>query len=602
MKKETKIGFIVIVILLLILGGIIFAYTRSNDTSSSTTNVSYTSTDDLHLNMEKWNYDSSNDVYWQIGIVYCSKPETKEYESLGIYVPGKYMTGIKNSDDTYTCTINTNSTVGNYTAKTAPVVFPVNTAGYSAQAAPTSYNVSGLTDYLNAGFIYVYAGMRGRDNGYDSSNNLTYSGGAPWGVTDLKAAIRYFRYNKDELPGNADSIFTFGMSGGGAQSALAGATGDSELYTDYLNSIGALMEDASGNKLSDAVCGSMCWCPITSLDYADEAYEWNMGQYASTGTRSDSTWTSSVSKDLAKSFGEYINKLGLKDSDGNALTLEQGDSGIYTSGTYYKYMVSVVQKSLNNFLSDTTFPYTPSNSFNASGNFGGGKPDSSNGGIQNGKSSSSSDSTTYQTVQDYINSLNSDTEWIKYDSATNTATITSMEAFVKKCKTATKDVGAFDSLTRSQAENNLFGNDANDSLHFDYNMAAILKQNASTYSQFSDYDSSKQSDYENDLTQTDKLGKSIQYRQNMYNPMYYVSNYYEGNGKSTVAKYWRIRTGINQGDTALTVETNLALALQQNKNVKNVDFETVWGMQHTMAERTGSSTTNFINWVSECVK
>jgi hypothetical protein len=31
-----------------------------------------------------------------------------------------------------------------------------------------------------------------------------------------------------------DSIFTFGMSGGGAQSALVGATGDSELYTPYL--------------------------------------------------------------------------------------------------------------------------------------------------------------------------------------------------------------------------------------------------------------------------------------------------------------------------------------------------------------------------------
>ena len=82
--------------------------------------------------------------------------------------------------------------------------------------------------------------------------------------------------------------------------------------------------------------------------------------------------------------------------------------------------------------------------------------------------------------------------------------------------------------------------------------------------------------------------------------MYYVSPSYKGYGTSTVAKYWRIRTGIEQGDTALTTETNLALALQMDSNVKDVDFETVWGMKHTLAERTGDSTTNFIDWVHSC--
>jgi hypothetical protein len=183
------------------------------------------------------------------------------------------MTGKKNSDGTYTCTINASKTVGNYTAETAPIVFPVNTGGYAAQAAPTSYSYSGLSEYLDAGFIYVYAGCRGKSNGTD------YAGGAPWGVTDLKAAIRYIRYNSEELPGDSDSVFVFGMSGGGAQSALLGATGDSELYTPYLESIGAIMTDDNGNTISDSVTGTMAWCPITSLDYANEAYEWNMGQY-----------------------------------------------------------------------------------------------------------------------------------------------------------------------------------------------------------------------------------------------------------------------------------------------------------------------------------
>jgi hypothetical protein len=46
----------------------------------------------------------------------------------------------------------------------------------------------------------------------------------------------------------------------------------------------------------------------------------------------------------------------------------------------------------------------------------------------------------------------------------------------------------------------------------------------------------------------------------MYTPLYYLLQSYAGYQTSTVAKYWRIRTGISQGDTALTTEMNLALS------------------------------------------
>ena len=39
-----------------------------------------------------------------------------------------------------------------------------------------------------------------------------------------------------------------------------------------------------------------------------------------------------------------------------------------------------------------------------------------------------------------------------------------------------------------------------------------------------------------------------------------------------------------------------------SKQVEDVDFATVWGQGHTMAERTGSSTENFIAWVNGCCK
>lgn len=246
----------------------------------------------LVFSNDVWNYDSSNDVFWQIGVVYCEKPAATAYESLGIYVPGAYMNGTANDDGTYTCTVKAESSVGDYYAATAPIVMPVNTPGYSAQNAPTSYNYNEISSYIGAGFIYVLACCRGRNNGYDDDGNLVYSGGAPWGATDLKAAIRFLRYNAAALPGDTDRIFTFGHSGGGAQSSLMGASGDSNLYFGYLEAIGAAMYDDNGQYISDAICGAMCWCPITSLDYANQAYEWMMGQYADSGTRADGRWTS----------------------------------------------------------------------------------------------------------------------------------------------------------------------------------------------------------------------------------------------------------------------------------------------------------------------
>lgn len=562
----------------------------------------------LTFDETKWVYDSDNDVYYQIGVQYCAQPAALDYETLAVVVPGAYLTGTDNGDGTYTCTANPDGTVNGFTAETAPMMMPVNTAGYSAQAAATSYSYSSVSAYLDAGYVYVYSGCRGRSNGYNDDGTLAYAGGAPWGVTDLKAAVRYLRLNNDTIPGDPERIFAFGHSGGGAQSAVLGASGDSALYFDYLASIGAAMYDEDGNYISDAICGAMCWCPITSLDYADEAYEWNMGQYMDSGTRAEGTWTKALSQDLADSYGEYLNQLGLKDEDGNALVLEQSEDGIYASGSYYDYVLGQIETSLNNFLKDTEFPYTPSNSMMADGGFGpppdggaGGPPDDG-GPMPWLTGESDTESVTYETPEDYINSLNEEENWVEYDAATGKAHVTSIAAFARQQKTASKNVAAFDDLSRGQAENYVFGDSQNDALHFDAAMAAILEENQEKYSQYSDFDPQYVTDYQEYKTSVDDWGNDSLTRQNMYNPMYFLSDYYEGCGSSHVASHWRIHTGITQGDTALTVEMNLALALQQNSCVDDVEFQTVWGQGHTMAERTGSSETNFIAWVAECLK
>ena len=328
--------------IILILELITFSFSLINKSNNlRLTDTTYS----LSFDSTNWSYDSSNGVYYQIGVIYCTNPATTDYNSLGIYVPANYLTCTAGSSNKYSCSINSSGTVGSYTATTAPIVFPINTAGYSAQKGPTSYSYSGLDSYLKAGLIYVYAGCRGRNEGE------TYNSGAPWGVTDLKASIRYIRYNSDSIPGDKDSIFSFGHSGGGAQSCLLGITGDSSLYTDYLSEIGAAITDSSGNTISDSIKGSQCWCPITNLDTADMAYEWNMGQYVSTGTRASDTFTKQLSDDLSNEYVTYINQIGLKDDSGNTLSLSTSN---INSGTYYDYLKSVIEASLNNFLEDAS--------------------------------------------------------------------------------------------------------------------------------------------------------------------------------------------------------------------------------------------------------
>ncbi len=615
------------------------AQTEAETSQAETERAGETAVTSLpQIDSTKWQYNSDDKVYWQTGISYCENPADENYETLGIFVPAAYMSAKDNGDGTFTCKINNQVAVKGYTADSAPIVIPVNTPGYSAMEAPTDY-VADSVSYTSAGFIYVEAGCRGRD------------AGAPAGVTDLKAAIRYIRYNDGVIPGDVDRVFSFGMSGGGAQSALLGATGDSEEYEPYLTAIGAV------SGVSDAVTGSMCWCPITELDYADEAYEWNLGNTRTDLTEQEQT----LSNRMAEAFATYINELGLKDASGNELTLTESEDGVYQSGTYYEYLKGVVETSLNNFLEDTTFPYTvetkrgprggerdqngqkpdgipgqgdhgankgdnkttddlvkaaPENNGNASADKPSEKPDDKaapqgdkapNGEAAPDAGNGAPDfyamdgvdrnlatggvtlSGTYETARDYIDALNADGIWINYDSATNTATITSIADFTNACKRASKGIGAFDALDESQAENTLFGYGDGTTSHFDATLAELLKDDETYGAAFTEA-----------IEKTDSEGKTVIERGNMYNPLYYLSGYYTGYQKSTVADYWRIRTGIAQSDTSLTTEVNLALALKNYG--ADVDFATIWGEGHTMAESTGDSTTNFIEWVNKCLK
>jgi hypothetical protein len=474
--------------------------------------------------MDRWKYNATANVYYIVGVMYCSTPAASTYEQMGIFVPAAYMNATANPDGTtYTCTINSTTVFNGYTGATAPIVVPVNTGGYSAMAAPSDYTATVAT-YTNAGLIYLWAGCRGRTHG------------APLGVTDLKAATRYYRYLQAEqnaVPGNTNCIFSFGMSGGGAQSAIFGVSGNNSLYESYLTSIGAV----SGYK--DNICGSMCWCPVTSLEQADAGHEWNMGLTRSSLTTTDAN----ISKALAAEFATYVNAVGFKNpTKGNVLSLTATDNGYYQSGSYYEYVMSVINDAVSHY-----------------------------------------------------NTINNKSV-ASYSVTDNSA----LNSFASTYKKASKGIGAFDNYTsKSTLENTLFGI-AGTAGHFDQYLGDAVNSFASTY-----YPS-----FTSDLASTnvDALGNDVTKRLMMYSPLYFLINnstYYTGGGtgSSDVAQYWRIRSGINQMDTPLTTELNLALALKNHIGVKDVDFATVWGQAHVLAEDFGesNSTANFIAWVQKCV-
>lgn len=486
----------------------------------------------------KWQYDDIDDVYYQLGLSYCETPANELYEKLAVFVPAEYMNAADNGDGTYTCELNGNAEINGYNASSAPIVMPIETPGYAAAPALTAYEDlwEYVTYYTSQGFVFVFAGCRG------------ISEGAPAGVTDLKAAVRYLRYCDDVIAGDADKIFVYGTSGGGAQAAILGASGDSALYTPYLEEIGAV------KGVSDAVFGAMCWCPITDLDTADAEYEWMMGCTRS-GLSEDEQ---NISDSLAAAFADYVNSAGFTDSNGNELKLTESEDGIYQAGSYFDYIKSEIEKSLNNYLSDTYF---------------------SDSEVQGG----------FKTAKEYIDAMNSEGEWIKYDESTNTASITSVRDFCLACKRATDDFIAFDSFNSS---NTLFGLGDGKSAHFDSILADVLNKHNSEYA----------ADYSADLKKTDSVGYTVEQRVNMYTPLYYLMKSREGYGTSVAARHWRIRSGIEQRNTSVTTEVNLALALQSYDGVESVDFETVWAQEHIQAERSGDSGENFIKWVNSCME
>ena len=272
-------------------------------------------------------------------ITYVENPVDPEMQKLNVFAPEAFFAGESiNGYDLHSAPIFMPNTVGGY--RPGPVDRPGRDRDGKANA---------IFYALRHGCVVVSPGLRGNGR-KDADGKLI--GTAPAVICDYKAAVRWVRHNRGIVPGDVEKIITNGTSAGGAISSLMGASGNHPDYAPYLKEMGAADE-------RDDIFAASCYCPITNLDHADMAYEWEFcgiidyhrrkmippgpGEDKPTFIPIDEDMTAEqikLSELLKPMFPGYLNSLGLKDDQGNALTLdEQGN------GSFKDYVLTVVARS-----------------------------------------------------------------------------------------------------------------------------------------------------------------------------------------------------------------------------------------------------------------
>ncbi len=281
-------------------------------------------------------------------IVYVLKPADSRYQTLNVYIPEAYFTG---------------GSIDDYTAQTAPIFFPNNIGGYMPATAGQPENdqraggkPNAIMLALSKGYVVASAGARGRTEA---------NGHAPAAIVDLKAAVRYLKANDQAMAGDAQKIISNGTSAGGALSALLGTSGGGQDYEPYLRQLGAA-------RANDTIFAVSAYCPITNLEHADAAYEWqfngvndyqkidiSMLDYKVERKLVKGTQTPAqiqLSGSLKALFPAYVNSLKLKNAQGTPMTLDANGNGTFKTQMETMLLQSA-QKALDNGkdLSDQTW-------------------------------------------------------------------------------------------------------------------------------------------------------------------------------------------------------------------------------------------------------
>ena len=433
-------------------------------------------------------------------IFYVSNIEDSVYQTMNIYVPDT----LKNGDMT---PIFLRTYIGGYMATTAK--------------SPSASDATGRA--LKEGYVVCIPGSRGANSTITQDGKRIYTGIAPNGLLDLKAAIRYLHYNDNAIPGSAERIIIDGTSAGGAMSALVGATGDCPEYDEYLRKMGAA-------QTSDKVFASVCYCPITDLNHADMEYEWLYG-CTNTGVRHLNEAQISISNELAAECPDYINSLNLKDDSGNAITADNYKEYLKT------FLIASAHKALEEGceIPDTIgiIKYAQKPNF-------GGRPARPDNGDRPGEPTFGPTGMRprFNNNTDFVTDIDLD-KYLSY-----VASVTPL-----KTPPAFDQYGVL--IDTPTPENNVFGNSEGTPANFtDFSLRHRLHNSSAT------------------------LDKDMVHRVFIMNPMNFISE-----NSTSVAPHWFIRHGAKDRDTSFLVPINLATKLKNSGF--DVNFFIPWNRPHS---------------------
>lgn len=490
-------------------------------------------------------------------VLYCANPEDEECAVLSIYVPEAYVKeAVENSDGTYTLTFDkdvvlTNDVGTEYTVNTAPIIYQNSVDGYKEGYQLTlgtdtkgvysniaCDGVSHYGDYVAAGYIFVSVSSRGVDSNLPVSDNpmagamgtggqgreLESQGAAPSQIVDLKAGVRYLKYNDKILPGSSDKIIAIGGSAGGSLAALLGVSGNSKLYDSYLKEIGAIM------KSSDDIYGVRAQAPIANVELADMAYEY---LHSSETSYSVGMGSSMVSVDMTEPGSEfYMDLHNLLIKDFEAYIEELG----LDAATFREGYLAAVNKALDEYVNYGL-------AFNAEGLL----------------KESNVSSVSYDDVQGFVDEHDS----LAY--AGGKVTATSMEAFVADFMARSKALMGFDTEAAKSWETKMFGGVADGEAygeHFSAPLLAALKELSDKYPEAARlvevYDNAEN-------------GVNSEGKQDVVKLMSCMT-FLSGDEKSDIAQHWRLGNSTMDGDVGSIMAYLMTRVMTDKLGIEDAQF------------------------------
>lgn len=532
-----------------------------------------------------WFFDEKYRCWCLEDVLYTDRAAVPKFQRLSIFVPEPYMSeGGK---------INLQGHMNGYSAKTVPVIFANNSAGYMQMPHVWLEGPRcSAQQYLERGFVYVSCGNRGRET---RDENGKLCGKSPVNLVDLKTAIRFLRHNRAVLPGDFDHIVSVGWSAGGAMSTLLAVTGNSEDYLPFLAENGAFLDER------DDVFAAQIYCPIIDLEHADLAYEW---MFAADHENEDSPagpagvmtpFQEALSAELKQRYISYFNSLKLVNPQTRE-TLCIGADG--RSGSGYEYLMKCLDESATDYLQrlqSGRMKETCSPADYLAGEYEYQKEAPKGGPKEDEKAPAARPSlgdlvsrppkgVPFRDMRPpMITVKGSDkSSWLSWDG--EAAHICDLDSYVQNHRRRMKPCTSFDTLNMDSGENEVFGTNEHPFMHFNKEISdAILALREQFPEEFEKYYAAFAQ-----AKDDDKLDERVA----LINPLNYI-----GTGKKAdAAKHYRIRVGACDADTSLTVGMTLALKLLQTG--KDTDYALVWDKPHCDADYPGE----VCDWIGRICK